>query len=165
MTTQSSNVESAVNSSLGCLERARSGCLLVGINLLFIFFIVLFLYFANRDYQLQQEGVSAVGMVIGLEESSSGEDGCCVYSPVVEFTADGQTYTFESSNASDPPRYKVGEQVTVVYLPENPQRAEVEGGSFWWLWAGLAVLFVVLLLIISAWGGMRIWRGEAIGDD
>jgi hypothetical protein len=162
MSTQTSNVESAIDHSLGCLERARSGCLLVGINLIFIFFIALFLYFANRDYQLEQAGVSAVGIVVGLEESETAESGCCVYSPIVEFKVDGQTHTFGSSNASDPPQYEIGEQVTVIYLPENPQQAEIEGGISWLLWAGLAALFVIILIGFSLWGGMRIWRGKAI---
>lgn len=165
MTNQTGKVETAVDSTMGCLERLRSGCILVGINLLFIFFIGLFLYFANRDYRLDQVGVTTMGTVTGLEESSSPEGGCCVYSPIVEFRVGGQTYIFESSNASDPPRYDEGDQVEVLYDPSNPDRAEIQGGAGWLLWAGLAGLFVIILLGMNVWGGMRIWRGEAIDDE
>ncbi len=164
MTNQVSKAETAVDTTMGCLERLRSGCLLVGFNLLFIFFIGLFLYFANRDYQLNQNGESVMGTVVGLEESESPEDGCCVYSPIVEFTVGGQTYTFDSGYATDPPRYVVGDQVEVAYDPDNPQTAEVAGGVFWLLWGGLAVLFVIILLGMNIWGGIRIWQGKALDD-
>ncbi|HRQ36437.1 MAG TPA: DUF3592 domain-containing protein [Chloroflexota bacterium] len=164
MTNRVRKAETAVDTTMGCLERLRSGCLLVGFNLLFIFFIGLFLYFANRDYQLSQNGASVMGTVVGLDESDSAEGGCCVYSPIVEFRVAGQTYTFDSGNASDPPRYDVGEQVEVIYDPNNPQRAEVVGGIFWLLWAGLAGLFVVILIGMNIWGGMRIWQGKALDE-
>lgn len=163
-TQQTGTVNSMVDNTMGCLERARSGCILIGINLLFLFFIGLFLYFANRDYHLDQVGLIATGTVTGLEESSSAEDGCCVYAPIVEFTVDGQTFTFTSSNASDPPRYQAGDQVEVQYDPGNPDVAQIAGGLGWLLWAGLIILFIVILIGMNVWGGIRIWRGQAIDD-
>lgn len=163
-TKQTGTVDSMVDNTLGCVERLRSGCMLVGFSLLFLFFVALFLYFANRDYRLDQVGVVTVGTVIGLEESDSAEGGCCVYSPVVEFKVNEQTYAFSSSNASDPPRYEIGEQVSVQYDPNNPKRADIESSSSWLLWVGLAGLFVVIMLGLNVWGGQRIWRGEAIDE-
>lgn len=161
---QSGSNNSVVDNTMGCLERARSGCILIGFNLFFLLFIALFFYFGNRAYRLDQIGVITIGSVIGLDESSSGEDGCCVYSPIVEFAVDGQTYTFTDSNASDPPRFQVGDEVEVQYNPNNPTVAEVEGGPGWLLWAGLIGLFLVIMIVANIWGGIRIWRGEALDD-
>lgn len=163
-TQQTGTVNSRVDNAMGCLERARSGCILIGINLLFLFFIGLFLYYANREYRLDQIGQITTGTVISLEESDSAEGGCCVYSPIVEFTVDGQTFTFKGTTASYPPQYEVGEQVEVQYDPGNPDLAKIAGGFGWLLWAGLIILFIVLLIGMNVWGGIRIWRGQAIDD-
>jgi hypothetical protein len=164
VTEQTGTLDSMVDNTMGCLERARSGCMLIGINILFLFFIGLFLYFANRDYRLDQVGLITIGTVTGLDESDSAEGGCCVYSPIVEFRVDGQTFTFTSGHASEPPRYQIGDQVDVQYDPGNPKLAEIEGGPGWLLWAGLIILFIVILLGMNVWGGLRIWRGEAIDN-
>lgn len=164
MAKRSGNVDSVLDSSMGCLARFRSGCLLVGFNLFFLFFIVFFAYLANRDYQLDKVGVITTGVVIDQEESDSAESGCCVYAAIVEFNADGQSYTFTSGNAYDPPRYEIGEQVNIQYDPGNPERAEIEGGTLSLLWVGLIVLFTVLLVGMNIWGGVRIWRGQSLDD-
>jgi hypothetical protein len=78
----------------------------------------------------------ATGKVIelGRSVSSSKSSKSVSYYPVVSFnTAEGKPFTFSSSLSSNPPSYSVGEEVTVYYLPENPQEAEIKGFFSQWL--------------------------------
>jgi hypothetical protein len=61
-----------------------------------------------------------------MEESSLAEGGCCVYSPVVQFEVKGQSYTFDGGNASDPPAYRVGQEVDILYDPLDPNTAQID---------------------------------------
>lgn len=75
-----------------------------------------------------------------------------LFYPVIEFvTEDGETIRYQDSTGSNPPRHKVGDQVQVLYDPQNPKHAQEE--SFLSLWlpstallsmGGLFVLFGVL---------------------
>lgn len=67
------------------------------------------------------------------------KDGDVTFKPIVRFsTADGKTVEFHSSFSSNPPAYRIGQSVPVVYLPEEPERAAIR--SFLSLWMGSLVL-------------------------
>lgn len=85
-----------------------------------------------------------------------------VYYPEVSFTtADGQTIKFQSSTGSNPPAYRRGEKVTILYDPRNPYDASI--GSFFQLWFGTIILlglgvvftFVGILGLIFTISGNR----------
>lgn len=119
-----------------------------------------------RGYQLSTHGESAIGHVVEMEESTDGEGSCCVYSPVIEFNANGRPVRFEGSNASDPPAYRVGQEVEVLYLPEDPSRAAIN--SFYELWmvsAILAPVTLVLFIVLNWLAIARMRSGQPIMDD
>lgn len=117
----------------GVANRMWIGCLTVFMNLFLAGFCLWGVYAAYTGWQLQTKGETTTGIVVRMEESSSADSGCCVYSPVVEFDVNGQAYSFEGDNASDPPAYKVGEVVDVRYDPLDPNTAQID--SFFERWA------------------------------
>ena len=79
----------------------------------------------------ERQGAQAQGEVISLISRCS--DDWCSYSPVVRFeTQAGDTVTFTTIQSSSPPAYDVGERVTVIYPPEDPENAIIkyQGGAF-----------------------------------
>ena len=77
------------------------------------------------------------------------------YAPVFKFkTLKGETIEFGSYIYSDPPEFKAGQVVDVLYDPQNPKRARINKGSSLYfvplLLAGIELLFfgigVVLLI-------------------
>jgi hypothetical protein len=76
-----------------------------------------------------------------------------VYKPVVEFkTVDGTNVEFTSWMSTSPPRFSVGESVSVYYDPQNPQSAIINdwlslwGGSF--ILGGLTIIFALITYIM-----------------
>jgi hypothetical protein len=77
--------------------------------------------------------------------------------PVVQYQVDGETYECEGSISSSPPAYSVGQKVSVLYRPDEPQKALI--GSFvdrWLLplvFGGAGSLFAAIgfALLIHRW--------------
>lgn len=54
--------------------------------------------------------------------------------PVVGFrSADGEARTFRDSTGSNPPSYRVGERVEVLYHADSPEDARINGFASLWL--------------------------------
>jgi hypothetical protein len=146
-------------------NRLQIGCWTIFFNLFFAGFCLWGVYAGYTSWTLQNEGLTTTGTVVRLEESSSGEGGCCVYSPVVEFNANGQTYSFEGDNASDPPAYEVGEVVNVIYHPSDPNTAQIDKWSERWLFPIIIIPVMILAAMIMNFFMIRSWmRGEPIGE-
>jgi len=146
-------------------NRVYIGCITILANLFFAVFCLWGAYAAYTGWQLQTKGEMTTGVVVRMEESSSAESGCCVYSPVVEFTANGQTYSFEGGNASDPPAYKVGEEVPVLYNPARPETAQINKWTERWLFPIIIIPAMILAALILNFFMIRAWRrGEYIGE-
>jgi hypothetical protein len=116
------------------------------------------------SWKLEQEGLTTTGTVLELEASDSAEGGCCVYSPVIEFTtANDQTYTFEGDTASDPPAYKVGEEVSVIYDPNDPETAQINKWTERWLMPIILIPAMVFAALLVNFFLLRtFWRGEPL---
>jgi hypothetical protein len=124
-----------------------------------VFAIILFgvgIYESAQIARLEASGVRAQGEVVRLKsEHSSGNHGY-VYYPVVRFrAASNARVEFKDSIGSNPPAYRVGDKVTVLYLADNPSRdAIIDRGPFWnWLIpavliVGAALLFWLLLFLL-----------------
>jgi hypothetical protein len=79
-----------------------------------------------------------------------------VYMPTVEFTtADGTPVRATSNIGTNPRPGRVGDSVTVLYDPRNPQRVRVESGkavfsclevAFWLVGGAVAALGIVILI-------------------
>jgi len=160
------NVDKALNAvekAGGVANRLYIGCITIFANLFFAGFCLWGAYAGYVSWKLENEGETTTGTVVRLEESDSSEGGCCVYSPVIEFDAGGQSYSFEGDNASDPPAYDVGEEVSVIYDPADPNTAQINKWTERWLFPIIiipAMLFTALILnffMIRAF-----WRNEPV---
>jgi hypothetical protein len=102
----------------------------------------------------------AQGTVIDLVESRSN-DGSSTWRPVVRFAAaDGQQRQFTSRFSSNPPAYRRGEPVTVLYDVGDPQDAAING--FLALWLGPIIVGGIGLVLFAAGGSVMLvpWLGR-----
>lgn len=68
------------------------------------------------------DAISVEGTVIGQDRRNSSGS-----APIVEFRdASGKYHRFESSVSTSPPRYAVGDPVTIKYQPDNPSDAAID---------------------------------------
>lgn len=161
-------VDRAVNTvekTAGCAGRVWNGCLIVFFNLFFAGFCLWGVYAAYISWQLENEGETTTGMVVQLEESESAEGGCCVYSPVIEFNVNGQTYSFEGDSASNPPAYEVGEEVSVLYHPKDPDTAQINKWTERWLFPIIIIPAMSITAIVVNFFMIRaIQRKESVWE-
>lgn len=161
------NVAKAVNAVekvAGVANRVYLGCAIILANLFFAGFCLWGIYAGYISWKLENQGGTATGTVVRLEESDSSEGGCCVYSPVIEFMANNdQTYSFEGDTASYPPAYEVGEEVPVLYDPANPATAQINKWSERWLFPIIIIPAMILAALLINFFLMRaFWRNEVI---
>jgi hypothetical protein len=124
------------------------------IPLLIVFAIILLcvgIYQSAMIARLEMAGVRAPGEVIRLkEESSSGHYN---YFPVVRFrAANSMTIQFKDEVGSNPPSYRVGDKVTVLYLPDHLSTAIIDRGVLW-NWAIPAIVFLFFAGVV----GILVW--------
>ena len=160
---------SKLDKTLDAVEKGASrlqiGCWTIFFNLFFAGFCLWGVYSGYTSWRLQNEGLTTTGTVVRLEESNSSEGGCCVYSPVIEFSANGQTHSFEGGNASDPPAYEVGEVVNVIYDPSDPGTAQINKWTERWLFPILIIPAMIVTAVILNFFMIRAWiRGEPISE-
>jgi hypothetical protein len=158
---------SKLDKTLDAVEKGASrlqiGCWTVFFNLFFAGFCLWGVYAAYTGWQLQTNGVTTTGMVVRLDERSSGEGGCCTYVPVVDFQVQDQVYTFEGDNASYPPAYDVGEEVNVRYDPSNPDRAQIDSLLERWIFPVIIIPAMIVAALIFNYFMIRAWvRGEPV---
>lgn len=157
-------VDRAVNTvekTAGCANRVWNGCIIIFANVFFAGFCLWGVYAGYISWQLENEGETTTGTVVQLEESDSAEGGCCVYSPVIEFTANGQTYSFEGDTASYPPAYDVGEEVSVLYHPQDPDTAQINKWTERWLFPIIIIPAMTITAIIVNIVMIRMfWRND-----
>lgn len=115
---------------------------------------------AYRTSNFRQSAASAPGTVVQVIEqvSHNGEGTSIFYAPRVQFrTATGQDVDFISSTGSNPPAYRQGDPVEVLYDPASPSAATIN--SFWQLWlapvicTGIATVFFAFglaLVVVTA---------------
>jgi hypothetical protein len=128
----------------------------------FAFFAVVLvcigIYQSMKLARLESTGLRADGEVVRLQRESS-DDGGSVYYAVVKFrTEKGVSIEFKDSVGSNPPSYRRGDKVTVLYLADNPQQEAMIDRGFWGNWAIPAILFlaaaiVICLLVLMLRGG------------
>ena len=85
--------------------------------------------------RLESTGLRAEGQVVGLksEYSSNSHGGSYSYYPIVRYrTAQNLSVEFKDSIGTNPPSYRPGDKVTVLYLAEDPRmQAIIDRGRFW----------------------------------
>ena len=81
--------------------------------------ISLLTYLSQRDKlkHYTKRGIKVEGIVTDLVASDRNR----MYHPIVRFTlADGYHVEHKSSSGSNPPLFKIGDSVELLYLPEEP---------------------------------------------
>jgi hypothetical protein len=161
------NVDKAINTVekvAGVANRFQIGCWIVFANLFLGGFCLWGVYAGYVSWKLEQNGEATTGIVTQLEEGSDSDGNCCVYSPVIEFEANGQTYSFESDNASYPPAYEVGEEVSVLYDPADPNTAQINKWTERWLVPVILVPAMLLTaLVVNIVLIRSFWRNDEVG--
>src|SRR5205085_5322114 len=92
------------------------------------------------------------GQVISLksEYRSSDRVGSYSYYPIVRYTTDNHvSVEFKDSIGGNPPSYRVGDRVTVLYLADNPRKQAIIDRGMFWNWA------IPVLLLLGA--GLLFW--------
>jgi hypothetical protein len=110
--------------------------------------VVLTVVVERHQEKIFAGALHTTGNVVAMLPKRS-TSGSTTYAPVVRYrTNDGTTRDFTSSVASNPPSYKIGDPVPVVYPPLNPRQADVDSWTSRWLLTllcgGLALGFAVL---------------------
>jgi hypothetical protein len=142
------------------LNRLYIGCAMIFGNLFFAAFCLWGAYSAVISWKLQTSGEITNGTVTRLEESKTREGYCCVYSPVVEFQVDGQTYSFENDSASSSPDYQIGSEVKVRYDPADPNTAQINTFSNRWLFPIIIIPAMIIGSLILSFYMIRAWRRD-----
>ena len=144
------------------VNRLRIGCITLFVNLFFAAFCLWGVYAASVGWKLQTAGEVTTGTVTRLEESKTSEGYCCLYTPVVEFQVNSQTYSFENGSASDSVDYTVGSDVNVRYDPANPNTAQIDNVIERWLFPILIIPSMIFGALITNYFSFRAWKR---GDD
>jgi len=139
-------------------NRLYIGCITIFANLFFAAFCLWGAYAASVSWRLQSSGEITTGVVARLEESETDEGYCCVYTPVVEFEADGQTYSFEDDNASDSSDYEIGNEVQVRYDPADPNTAQINTFADRWLFPIIIIPSMIFAALLVNFFMIRAWR-------
>lgn len=102
----------------------------------------------QSESQLAKNGIETKGIVIEYSEDNS--DRTTIYFPIILFhTEDNRNITFVASQGSSHFDYEIGEEVDVIYLPDNPQKVAIN--SFLGQYGGT--------LVLSSIGGIFFFTG------
>jgi hypothetical protein len=99
---------------------------------------------------------SASGTVVQLR-TMNNDDGV-FYAPVFSFVAaDGTAYTISSNTGSNPPDFRIGERVNVLYEKSNPENAKINSVRQLWL---IEIVFGIMgpVLALAGFVVLRIDR-------
>ena len=114
-------------------------------------------YQSVKITRLEARGLRAPGEVVRMkEEHSSGSGGGhYVYYAIVRFrTEKNIAVEFKDSVGSSPPSHRLGDKVTVLYLPGSPQQDAIIDRGIWWNWAIPAIVFLTAAFIVWLMVGM-----------
>lgn len=131
------------------LERLKSGCGWVFLNLAWIVLIGIAVYSGRNSWELKQGGTSTSGTVVSFHESEATHESGVTWAPIVKYEVDGKAYTYTSSTSSDPPAYDVGDKVTLLYRAGDPEDAQIDSWSSLWLLPTMLGAGGVALAIVS----------------
>jgi Protein of unknown function (DUF3592) len=126
-------------------SRAAVPLLLVaGVGLL-----VLGVHLHQKTARFLRVAVAGRGVVVDMAASAS-HDGT-TWAPVVQFEDRGHSYRFKDSVGSNPPSWRRGDPVDVLYDPSNPADARIDRGRWNKLVPDAVALFGALLASLGIW--------------
>ncbi|KAB7788490.1 DUF3592 domain-containing protein [Bifidobacterium cebidarum] len=81
----------------------------------------------RRDCTEPTDGI--VTQLILNPADESDDDSSDTWTPVFRYIVNGQSYEKRSSISTSPPRYKVGQAITILYDPADPNRYIAKGDN------------------------------------
>lgn len=142
-----------MNTNQGCFGR---GFLFLTLHLVWIILFGVGLYYSFNSYRLVTTGAEVDAIIVDMDASNS--DGVTTYSPIYEYTYQGETYRYNSVNSSNIVTYDIGDHTTLLVDPSNPNNARQK--SFWELWLLPAIMLpislgmgfiMILVQVLAAW--------------
>ena len=141
----------------------RGGCLKVGVLIVVvpIVFGLGLLLASNLNRVLKHE--TTPGVIVDLVFSTDS-DGDAAYTPVYQYTVDGDTYRYQGaisySGAIVP---SIGDRVTMLYDPGNPADARVRN-VFLLIWLPILLLLIPVLIAVGIFWAIRRRRQRAVPE-
>ncbi|GAB3989380.1 hypothetical protein GCM10028807_14160 [Spirosoma daeguense] len=107
--------------------------------------VAYYVYWSHQ--QLVKNGISTKGTVIGMHRMKPRE---YPVAPSIRYqTQDGCERIFHSSEGRNPPAYQIGEEVTLYYDPNQPDKVVLDGDFLLvYVFGGMGLVFIFL----SVWG-------------
>lgn len=110
-----------------------------------IFIVALFVI--KSELKLARNGIETTGIVIEQSISKSSEDRS-IYHPIIQFnTENNRVITFRSPEGGRQSHFNLGEEISIIYLPDDPQRATIN--NFLGLYGAGTILGVMGLAFAS----------------
>ena len=119
--------------------------------------LVACLYFFISTIHFMMQANPTTGKVIELDDQTASsfkldryKSPGNIYAPVVLFKTERQErVAFTTQIRTDPPMYKPGDVVDVLYLPDNPQVAKINTLFYLWSPALFSGVFAAIFIIVS----------------
>ena len=112
-----------------------------------------FLYFSATSYlqtkKRLKNGIITTAEVVDFEVDEG-------YHPVMQYMAKGKMRTFVSSIYSNPPEYKIGDKVNIVYDKKNAGKAELV--TYWGLYTLPIITLLFSLPMLTIAGGFFLFE-------
>ena len=92
------------------------------------------------------------GTVVGIlseEETDSEGFTSIMYTPQIEYSVDEQLYTAKGNGSSNASDYKVGEQVQIMYNPNNAEEYIIKGDNSSNIIGTILIVFGVIVLLVG----------------
>jgi hypothetical protein len=95
--------------------------------------------------------IEVQGTVIEILRVRDSEDKGYLFTPIVRFESlDGRTVEFQSGLRTNPPAYRAGQEVPVVYDPGVPESAAIRGVLSLWLMPIILAFIGSIFLALAA---------------
>ena len=105
--------------------------------------------------------IEVPGSVIEMVRVRDMDKSGYLFAPVVRFkTVEGNTVEFKSGFRSNPPAYRTGQTVSVLYDPGEPRSAAIRGFSLWLMPLILGFIGSIFLIVGTAMVVMSSWAGN-----
>lgn len=137
-------VQAAIASQRRVNRYALPTLLLAGVGLFF-----LGAHLHRKTGMFLQKAVLAPGIVVEMATNESSDS--TTYAPVVAFEHQGRKYRFKDSISSNPPSYRRGQAVGVLYDPADPREARIDRGTWNKAVPILVAGFGALLCLLGLW--------------
>jgi hypothetical protein len=110
-----------------------------------------------RDFDLILQGQQTSGVIVDFRSGPRGDHA------VAAFVVNGRTYRTTSDVAAPNPMYDIGDEVSVRYLPANPERTMIDGLLHVYLFPGLLTALGCALMLIAV-GSVVYTRRRAVAQ-